>query len=103
MEALRGRQSIQNLDLEALETAVRRQALQRAGQAVEQRLHADESDGESAARCACGPWAGYAGRREKTFQSVLGPLRRKRAYFHCAACGRGFCPRDRQLGLAGTS
>ncbi|MBV8842068.1 MAG: hypothetical protein JO307_04580, partial [Bryobacterales bacterium] len=32
----------------------------------------------------------------------LGPLKLKRAYFHCAACGEGFCPRDRQLGLAGT-
>jgi uncharacterized protein UPF0236 len=42
-------------------------------------------------------------RREKTFVSVLGPLKLQRAYFHCAACGQGFCPRDRQLGLEKTS
>lgn len=26
-----------------------------------------------------------------------------RAYYHCEQCGAGFCPRDRALGLAGTS
>lgn len=103
MEAWLGRQSLQDLDLEALEMAVRRQALHLAGRAVEQRLNADRSDAETAARCECGQGARYAGRREKTFQSVLGPLKLKRAYFHCAACGQGFCPRDRQLGLENTS
>ena len=33
---------------------------------------------------------------------MLGPLKLERAYFHCAACGHGFCPRDRQLGLQDT-
>src|SRR5437899_2450631 len=44
-----------------------------------------------------------SGRRAKTFVSVLGPLRLERAYYHCAACGRGFCPRDRAMGLEGSS
>jgi len=39
----------------------------------------------------------------KTFTTALGDLPLSRAYYHCAACGRGFCPRDRQLGLEGTS
>jgi hypothetical protein len=100
IEALLGRQSLDQLDLEALETAVRRQALHLAGRAVEQRLNADHSDAEAChARCDCGQLAHYAGRRQKRFVSVLGPLRLERAYFHCAVCGRGFCPRDRQLGL----
>ena len=99
-----GRQSLDQLDLEALENAVRRQVLHLAGRAVEQRLNADHSDAElTQARCQCGQWARYAGRREKTFVSVLGALRLKRAYFHCAACGHGFCPRDRQLSLQETS
>ena len=46
--------------------------------------------------------ARYAGRREKTFQSVLGPLRLERAYYHCETCA-GLCPRDRALGLEGCS
>jgi len=47
--------------------------------------------------------ARYAGRRRKRFVSVLGPLELERAYFYCAACRQGFCPRDRQLGLQDTS
>ena len=34
---------------------------------------------------------------------MLGPLHLQRAYYHCPACQRGFCPRDRTLGLDETS
>lgn len=75
-----------------------------ASRAVEQRLNADHSDGEPSQRiCACGQVARYAGRREKTFTSALGPLQLQRAYYHCSGCGQGFCPRDRQLGIEDTS
>jgi hypothetical protein len=104
IEALVGRQSLENLDLEALESAIRRQALRLAAHAVQQRLNADHSDGDLAQRsCSCGQLARYAGRREKTFEIALGPLRLERAYYHCSACSQGFCPRDRQLGLEDTS
>lgn len=43
------------------------------------------------------------GMRRKTFQTALGPLTLKRAYYHCPACGRGFCPRDAALALEGSS
>jgi hypothetical protein len=86
-----------------LESAVRRQVLQLAARAVEQRLNADHSDGDQTHRnCGCGQVARYAGRRQKVFQSILGTLKLVRAYYHCAACGHGFCPRDRQLGLEDT-
>ena len=73
-----------------------------AARAVEKRLNADTSDyrGPTAA-CACGELARYAGRRPKTFESVLGLLTLERAYYHCGACGVGFYPRDRALGLEG--
>jgi hypothetical protein len=103
VEVLLGRQSLQDLDLEALETAVRRQALHLAARAVQQRLNADCSDASTPhLPCCCGQLARYAGRHGKTFQSVLGPLILERAYYHCSVCGHGFYPRDRQLGLAGT-
>ena len=91
-------------DVEAIETAARRRALHVAACAVQARLNADTSDqtGPSVA-CACGQPARSAGRRAKTFQSVLGPLTLARAYSHCAACHAGFCPRDRALGLDGSS
>ena len=53
--------------------------------------------------CACGQPARYVGRRAKLFQSVLGELVLDRAYYHCAACQAGFCPRDRALGLSRSS
>lgn len=84
--------------------AARRQALRLAARTLEQRLNADTSDyaGPELA-CACGQSARYVGRRAKSFRSVLGPLRLERAYYHCAGCGRGFCPRDRALRLEGSS
>jgi len=100
IEALLGRQSIRDLDFEAVETAARRQALRLAARALEQRLNADTSDhvGQELP-CACGELAQYHGRHQKTFESVLGPLHLERAYYHCAKCESGFCPRDRALRL----
>lgn len=103
IEALFNRQAVQEIDLEALESAVRRQVLNLAARAVEQRLNDDHSDGGQTRRpCRCGHTARYAGRREKVFHSILGPLQLTRAYYHCAACGHGFCPRDQELGMQNT-
>lgn len=87
-------------EFEALERGVRAQALQLAAQELEQRLNHDHADYAGAELpCACGRRARYAGRRAKGFQTVLGLVTLERAYYHCAACGQGFCPRDRALGL----
>jgi Uncharacterised protein family (UPF0236) len=81
--------------------AARRQALRLAARALEQRLNADTSDHQGPERsCPCGGSAQYHGRHEKTFASALGPLRLERAYYHCARCQSGFCPRDGALGLS---
>jgi len=80
--------------------AARRQALHLAARALEQRLNADTSDHSGAElACRCGAQAQYRGRHRKTFESVLGPLHLERAYYHCAKCEGGFCPRDRLLQL----
>src|SRR6202051_4221185 len=80
--------------------AARQQALRLAARALEQRLNADTSDHAGPQlSCSCGEPAQYRGRHEKTFESVLGPLRLERAYYHCARCQGGFCPRDRALRL----
>ena len=79
---------------------MRQQALRLAARALEQRLNADTSDHAGPElSCSCGEPAQYRGRHEKTFASVLGPLRLERAYYHCAKCQGGFCPRDRALRL----
>ena len=67
---------------------------------MERRINADTSDYAGAtAPCACGLPARYAGRHDKTFESVLGPLTLSRAYYHCEPCETGLCPRDHALGL----
>ncbi len=73
--------------------------------AIAQRLNADHTDhaGSTLACVTCQKPARYAGRRDKTFQTALGGMTLGRAYYHCDACGAGFCPRDRDLGLFGTS
>jgi hypothetical protein len=71
-----------------------------AVRAVERRINADMSDHVGPTMpCECGQPARYAGRHAKTFESVLGPLTLERAYYHCASCEAGFCPRDRALNL----
>ncbi len=37
--------------------------------------------------------------RGKSLVSLLGPVRLERPYYHCAACGQGFCPWDGVLGV----
>jgi len=88
-----------------VETAARRGALAVAAQAVARRLNADTSDYASPSLpCPrCGGPARYAGRHAKTFTTALGPLPLTRAYYPCAPCAQGFCPRDRALGVEGGS
>ena len=75
IEALVGPGAVDGWDFEAIETAARRQAMCVAARAVERRINADTSDHAGAtAPCACGLPARYAGRHDKTFESVLGPL-----------------------------
>src|SRR5438034_3039449 len=78
IEDLLARQSIADLDLEALEMAARCQALRLAARALEQRLNTDTSDYVGPELpCPCGGVARYHGRHGKTFESVLGPLHLK--------------------------
>src|SRR6202451_4659617 len=104
IETLLGRQAVEDLDLEALELAVRQQVLQLAGAAVAQRLNADTGDEQaSRVRCKCGQEERLVGRRRKQVERVLGSLQLERAYYHCSSCGHGFCPRDGHLGIENTS
>jgi len=104
IEALLGPGALEGLDFEAIETAARRRALRVAARAVERHLNADRSDHVGPTlRCACGRQARYVGRRPRTFSTALGEMTLERAAYHCAACGSGFYPRDRALGLVDTS
>ena len=104
IEALLGASVAEEVDLEAVETALRRRVLRVAARQLQEHFNADHSDYTGPARpCTCGQSARYVERRVKRFASVLGELSLERAYYHCSACGRGHCPRDQALGLEGAS
>ena len=65
IEALLGRQSIRDLDFEAVETAARRQALRLAARALEQRLNADTSDRRSKLRSSTRGITGANGKERR--------------------------------------
>ncbi len=84
---------------------MRRQVLRLAATVVAKQLANDRSDylGPHTACPRCSGPARYAGRRCKQIVSVLGPLSIDRAYYHCAACATGYCPRDQALGVEDSS
>jgi len=47
----------------------------------------------------CDRAAAYHADRERTVVSVLGPVRYRRAYYYCRACGEGTCPFDGRAGV----
>ncbi len=51
--------------------------------------------------CPAGHQAGFVSYRDKAVDTVLGTVTISRAWYHCAACGHGFAPRDAELGVAG--
>jgi hypothetical protein len=55
------------------------------------------------AACGNGHEAGFVSYRAKIIDTVLGPVRLRRAWYHCPACKHGFAPRDGELGVAGAS
>ncbi len=53
--------------------------------------------------CGAGHQARFVSNRDKTYQTVLGPVTLPRAYYHCCDCHAGVVPKDTQLGVAGVS
>jgi len=87
--------------IEAAELAIRA-GLTRLGRGVlEALLTADAGHRGPRAGCGSGHQAELVSYRDKTFDSVLGPVTVSRAWYHRRACGRGVAPRDSELGVAG--
>jgi hypothetical protein len=53
--------------------------------------------------CGAGHQAEFVSYRDKTVDTVLGPVTMNRAWYHCEACGHGLAPRDAELGVAGAT
>ncbi len=87
--------------IEAAELAIRA-GLTRLGRGVlEDLLAADAGYRGPRIDCRTGHQAEFVSYRDKTVDTVLGPVTVNRAWYHCAACGHGLAPRDAELGVAG--
>jgi len=87
--------------LEAAELAVRAGLAQLGCALLEPLLAADAGYRGPRADCGQGHHAEFASYRDKAIDTVLGTVTVSRAWYHCAACGHGFAPRDAELGVAG--
>ena len=53
--------------------------------------------------CGAGHQAEFVSYRDKSLDTVLGPVTLSRAYYHCTDCSHGVVPKDDELGVAGAS
>lgn len=70
---------------------------------LEDLLAADAGRRGPRAYCGAGHQAQFTGYRDKTVDTVLGPVTLRRAWYHCGECGHGVAPRDAELGTAGAT
>ena len=70
---------------------------------LEQLLAADPGYRGPRVPCGRGHAAEFVAYWDKVIDTVLGAVTLSRAWYHCAACGHGFAPRDAGLGVAGAS
>lgn len=85
-------------DFETLETLVRNTSLRVGAGILEAMINSDRCDFQRAITHPDGATMNYAGRRKKTFVTVLGEITLERAYY-TDENGRGYFPRDEILGL----
>ena len=89
--------------MEAVESAVRAAMTRLGGSLLEGLLAADAGHRGPRVDCGAGHQARFIGYRDKTIHTVLGPIRLRRAYYHCTGCGHGVVLRDGELGVAAGS
>lgn len=89
--------------IEAAELALRAALTQLGGQMLERLLAAERGYRGPRVSCGAGHPAEFVAYRDKTVDTVLGPVSLSRAWYHCAACAHGLAPRDGELGVAGAT
>jgi hypothetical protein len=87
--------------LEAAEKAIRAGLIRLGAGVLEDLLAADQGYAGPRVPCGHGHQAGLVSCRDKSVDTVLGPVAIRRAWYHCDQCGHGLAPRDAQLGIAG--
>ena len=77
--------------------------LQLGAEVLGQLLSADPGFRGTRLDCGNGHQAEFVSYRDRTIDTVLGPVILTRAWYHCSACKHGSAPRDAELGVSGTS
>ncbi len=92
-----------HFDLEALEGAIRSSMHQIGGVLLEKLVNSD-AGGHRGPRIDCGRGhqAEFVEYRSKEVVTVLSAIEVRRAYYHCAGCGSGVIPKDRELDIVDT-
>ena len=96
---------LDELNIEAMESMVKKKVLCVAARFLEKMLNADLSDyaGNTLTCIFCGKEARYVSRHLKTFTTILGDITLARAYYYCPSCGCGWCPKDYNWGFNDSS
>jgi hypothetical protein len=86
-----------------VELAIRTAMLKLGGALLEGLLGLDAGHRCQRIDCGQGHRAEFVGYRAKHLDTVLGPTQLRRAWYHCRECNAGLAPRDRELGIVGSS
>ena len=98
-----GRRKTGQLDLEALEMAVRSAMHQAGAAALTQLLQfAEPSAEQRVIPCSCGQQAQYRELRSKVILTAVGEVTVARPYYLCPRCHAGQFPADRELDIQNT-
>ena len=89
--------------LATVELAIRTAVLKIGGSLLEGLLDFDSGHRGPRVDCGEGHQAEFSAYREKTVDTVLGPVHLRRAYYNCPDCGHGRLPKDEDLGVVGSS
>jgi hypothetical protein len=91
------------LDLEAIEVAVRSAMHQAGAAALTELLHFPiPAAGQRTLPCSCGQQTGYRELRSKQVLTVVGPVEVSRPYYLCSHCHTGQFPADLELDIENT-
>lgn len=89
--------------LAVLEEAIRAAMTALGASLLEGLLAADPGHRGQRIPCGSGHVAVFVSYRAKVIDTVLGPIRLQRAYYHCRACQAGIVPRDAELDVCAAS
>ncbi len=91
-------------DLEALEMLIRTGMHKIGSRLLEKFLNSEEYISPSQVEvCSDGHPMKYIEEREKEITTVVGKIRLRRKYYYDSKCGKGFVPKDCELGIDGSS